>query len=62
MAVRGEEAKEFKRSAVVDAAVFSRVDKKELVLFQNRQSSDDDDGELVAFPATSYEGHSSVAF
>ena len=47
-------------SAVVDAAAFSRVDKEKLVApFQNRQSSDDDDGELSAPPAASYEGHSS---
>ena len=43
-------------AAVVDAAVFSRVDKEKLVaLFQNWQSIDDDDGELSAPAAASYE-------
>ena len=46
--------------AVVDAAVFSSVDKQKLVaLVRSRKSSDDDDGELSAPAAATYKSHSS---
>ena len=46
---------------MIDATVFSSVDRKKLmVIVQSRQSSDDDDSGLsVLANAASYHGHSS---